>query len=304
MSLLVTSVDLFGDGSDAIAASLFKQRPLTQTELHRHEFYEIIYVVEGSLENELSTDQMVLKAGDLLILKPYVRHLLRSDPNAPNVLAYCCSFLPRIVDSRVVGLEDLQREGSAHRYFFLPFLPLIQDDVSAVRTHVSAEQQPRIASIMEGILKYATDKSESSRARVKCCFLDLLVTLSDIYSEEQESDTSNFASVTGSLYNEGLRKALNYMHEHLAEPISLDQMAQMSGVSVSYFSVMIKQATGMSFLKYLNGLRMDQACHLLRETNDNITEICYKLGFNDYSHFSRKFKQVTGVSPREFRAEL
>ena len=109
--------------------------------------------------------------------------------------------------------------------------------------------------------------------------------------------------ISTSRYHQGLRKALNYLHDHFAETITLQDMAEMSGVSVSYFSMLIKHATGLSFINYLIGLRMDQACSLLRGSSENITDIAYQVGFNDYSHFSRKFKEVTGLTPRAYRQQ-
>ena len=108
-------------------------------------------------------------------------------------------------------------------------------------------------------------------------------------------------NVAKSRYHKGLRIALNHMHDHFAEPITLQEMAALSGVSVSYFSMLMKASAGASFLTYLTGLRIDQACALLRDSSDNITDICYRVGFNDYSHFSRKFKAITGRTPREYR---
>ena len=89
----------------------------------------------------------------------------------------------------------------------------------------------------------------------------------------------------------------------MTEPLTLEDMAAKSGVSVSYFCMLMKHTTGMSFVNYLTGLRIDQACVLLRDTRDNITDVCYRVGFNDYSHFSRQFKKVTGTTPSEYREQ-
>ncbi len=57
----------------------------------------------------------------------------------------------------------------------------------------------------------------------------------------------------------------------------------------------------MTFLNDLNGLRIERACVLLRDTCDNALDICYQVGFNDYTHFGRQFKKNTGMSPATFR---
>ncbi len=303
MSLLVTCRELFDESPYPLLASSVENRPLMQLEFHRHEFFEIIYVARGEIRNELSTEEMTLKAGDLLIIKPYVRHLLKTDSENPVFRAYCCSFLPRIVDSSINGLEDLRIGKSPNRYFFEPFLTLADDEVSAVQMRIPPQRRKALEKMFQSVEDDSGGKSNAAAARRRCHFLDLLLALSDLHEEENGSPEggAKVAQISTSRYHEGLRKALNYIHSHFAEPLTLQDMAKMSGVSVSYFSMLMKHSTGMSFINYLSGLRMDQACSLLRGSTDNIMDICYKVGFNDYSHFSRKFKEVTGVTPREFR---
>ena len=108
-------------------------------------------------------------------------------------------------------------------------------------------------------------------------------------------------AVSASRYQEGLRKTLNYIHDHFEQPISLEAMAAMSGASETYYCRLFKHETGLTFLNYLNGLRIEQACVQLRDSCDNAADICYRVGFNDYTHFGRQFKKNTGISPAEFR---
>ncbi|MFD2257263.1 helix-turn-helix domain-containing protein [Luteolibacter algae] len=276
-----------------------------QSDLHRHEFFEMIYVARGLIHNELSTERMDLRAGDLLIIKPYVRHLLRTDSERPSVQAYCCSFLPRIVDSSINGLEDLRESQSPNRYFFKPFLSLADDNVSAVKIRIPGKYRKNLQRLFQNVQDAPGEKSGAVFARRRCHFLDLLATLSDIHIDMKgETGTDpKVLKIATSRYHQGLRKALNYIHSNFSEPLTLQDMAEMSGVSVSYFSMLMKHSTGMSFVNYLTGLRMDQACSLLRGSTENIMDICYGVGFNDYSHFSRKFKEITGYTPREFRQQ-
>ena len=80
-------------------------------------------------------------------------------------------------------------------------------------------------------------------------------------------------------------------------------MAVMCGTSVTYFCNLFKRETGMTFIKYLSDLRLQNACELLRRTGQTVTEICYQVGFNDYSNFSRRFKKYTGVSAAHYRRQ-
>ncbi|MEM8893617.1 MAG: AraC family transcriptional regulator [Bacteroidota bacterium] len=303
MSLLVTSKDLFQQSAFPIVASSIVDRPMLQKEFHRHEYYEMLYLASGSLLNELSTKPMEMQPGDLVIIKPYVRHVLRTHSDKDKVCAYSCSFLPQVVDSRIDCLEDVRSSKSPNRHYFAPFLSLADDDASAILMRVASENTETVEKLFQSVLDASQSESASAAARRRYCFLELLATLSDFFTADLNGSNveDTVVKIATSRYHAGLRKALNYIHNNLEETISLKEVAKMSGVSVSYFSILMKQATGMSFVAYLNSLRMDCACSLLRNTSLNLMDICYQSGFNDYSHFSRNFKKVTGLSPKKYR---
>ncbi|MCF7848155.1 MAG: AraC family transcriptional regulator [Kiritimatiellales bacterium] len=288
-----------------VAADRVVSRPLVQTDFHRHEFFEMLFVVRGSLLNRLKTEEIVLKAGDLLITKPYVQHLLESRQQKRPAVAYCCSFMPQVVDSSIHSLEELKASNSPNKYFFKPFLSLADDGVSAVLLPIPPARRKQVVEIFQRLQKGEGIRSDSHFARIRCDFLNLLACMADGYEQDHSvaQQVGKVFTIPTSRYSEGLHKALNYMHDHIEQPLTLQEMAAMSGVSVSYFCMLFKHATGTTFLNYLTGLRIEQACVLLRDTCDNITDVCYKVGFSDYSHFSRQFKKTTGTTPSEYRKQ-
>ncbi len=303
MPFYLTCRELFGDAKHPIAAASIADRPLVQSDPHRHEFYEILFIAGGALLNQVGTEDLNLTAGDLLIMKPFVQHLLKNREAKPNIRAYCCSFLPKVVDSRILGIEDVALTGSADKYFFRPFLALAREDVPAVLIKIPKQFIPTIEQIFIDLIKTSASHSEANTARAKCQFLSLLATISDYHREEKErgKEGSTAVAVAASRHRKDLIKALDYIHNHISETISLEDAAAISDMSVSYFSVLIKQYTGMSFIHYLTGLRMDHACSLLRGTSQSIMDISRQVGFSDYSNFSKRFKSVVGQGPRDYR---
>ncbi len=97
------------------------------------------------------------------------------------------------------------------------------------------------------------------------------------------------------------RKAMAYIHEHFAEPIGREDVAQYVGVSEGYLSRCFTQETGLSLIHYLTRYRIQQAKHLLSAGVLPITEIALKVGFSDGNYFSRAFRKETGVSPLAYR---
>ncbi len=98
-----------------------------------------------------------------------------------------------------------------------------------------------------------------------------------------------------------VQKILQYVEEHYGERISLDQVAAAAFLSRSYASVLFKRETGEKFSDYLQRIRIEKACALLRDTSLSIQETADRTGFFDTAHFSRVFKEKMGVSPLEYR---
>ncbi|MGJ8639539.1 MAG: helix-turn-helix domain-containing protein [Opitutaceae bacterium] len=300
---LVKSQQLFAESAFPVTVDTLVDRTLIQKELHRHEYFEMIYVDKGTMVNRFISDQVVMEAGDVLILKPYVRHVLEDDDSGESMKAYCCSFLPQVVDFSINSLEELKVSQSPNKFFFKPMLSLAEENVSAVHLKVPKDQRESFVALFDKLKELSHDYTGKGFALTRCYFLNLLTTLAEQYELDNvnASAVQSDVSVQVSRYKSGLRKALNYIHAHYDKTISLEEVAVMCGASESYFCRLFKHDTGMTFLNYLNGLRVERACVLLRDTCDSALEICYQVGFNEYTHFGRQFKKNTGMSPAEYR---
>ena len=92
------------------------------------------------------------------------------------------------------------------------------------------------------------------------------------------------------------------IHERLADSeLSLKSLASQLGFSPSYLSVLIKKELGLPFQDYLIQERMKKAKLLLLTTDLKIYEIAEQVGFEDMNYFSQRFKQVVGLTPRQFK---
>jgi two-component system response regulator YesN len=98
-----------------------------------------------------------------------------------------------------------------------------------------------------------------------------------------------------------VRQTLKFIHEHYGENISLPQAAEQLYISPNYLSRIFSAEMEESFSRYLLNYRTGQAKKLLRETYDKVYEIAAKVGYADVVHFSKVFKQVTGLSPNQYR---
>lgn len=101
-----------------------------------------------------------------------------------------------------------------------------------------------------------------------------------------------------------LRPAVDYIHAHFAENISLQTISQVVGMSQYHFVRSFKQTIGVSPYQYLIQQRIDRAKQLLQKSQLPLTEIAISCGFANQSHFTTCFKQQTGATPRYFRKSL
>lgn len=99
-----------------------------------------------------------------------------------------------------------------------------------------------------------------------------------------------------------LRKVLDYIHDNLAEDLSLSRMADLAAMSGTHFSKAFKKALGVSPLQYVIAARLDLASVLLRTTKLSVAEIAWRVGYQDLSRFGQHFKRKFGCTPGAFRA--
>lgn len=96
-------------------------------------------------------------------------------------------------------------------------------------------------------------------------------------------------------------RLIKYLSEHFSEPVTLETMSKELGVSKSHLSHTFSQRLGTNFRTYVNALRVDQACEMLKGTEDGITRIAYECGFESQRTFNRVFVEQYGISPSEYR---
>jgi AraC-like DNA-binding protein len=96
---------------------------------------------------------------------------------------------------------------------------------------------------------------------------------------------------------------VNRIARDFALPLSAADLAAELGMTESRFSRFFRRATGNTFTDFVNRIRVNRACQLLMDTDRLVTHICYEVGFNNIANFNRRFLEIKGVTPSEFRRE-
>lgn len=119
--------------------------------------------------------------------------------------------------------------------------------------------------------------------------------VSNMYESENLVNSSKSRRIT---------KACKYIEENISQKISLAEVAALVNMSESAFSLFFKKKTGISFITYVNNLRVAKACDLLASTSLSASEICYDCGFNNKSNFIRIFTKRKNMTPIEYRNHI
>ena len=122
-------------------------------------------------------------------------------------------------------------------------------------------------------------------------FLDYLTQSSKLTKPKQSSKMSDYY----------IKEAINYIEQNFQNNITVEDIAAVCGINRSYFGKIFRNSIGRSPQEFLMNYRMVKATELLKLTSLSIAEIGSAVGYENQLHFSRAFKTIYGVSPREWR---
>lgn len=106
----------------------------------------------------------------------------------------------------------------------------------------------------------------------------------------------------GHSYSKPVRNAIGYIHDHLNEPLTIEDICSAASMSRSQLSSRFKEETGTTITEFIRNHKIDVAKDLLTQTDMSLLDISISLGFSSQSHFQKTFRDVTGVTPKKFKS--
>lgn len=134
--------------------------------------------------------------------------------------------------------------------------------------------------------------------------IDIFIDLKEYVMSIYTSIVNIFDNQSNSQIRACIKKALSYLNENYGKPLSINDVASYVNLSTSYFSMVFKEQTGISFSEYLIQLRISHAKKLLESSELKVYEISGLVGYYDYRHFCKQFKKRVGLSPSEYREKV
>ena len=253
--------------------------------LHCHEFSEIVIITGGAGVHITGEDSYELKPGDTFVIGGDRPHdYLNMDRLSLINILFDPAELP-------LSLGDLQSLSGYHALFTL-------EPAWRRRHQFTSRLQLTPAEVAETLR--LVDKLDNELAARRPGFevmaiaamLELVTFFSRCYSATRNPTSKTLIRIG---------ETISHMRRHLDQPIALEDLVTISGMSRTNFIRMFEATIGTSPIKYFIGLRIEEARRLLRSTDKSITDIAFDVGFSDSNYFSRQFRSALGQSPRDYR---
>ncbi|MFX3636240.1 MAG: response regulator [Candidatus Pristimantibacillus sp.] len=123
------------------------------------------------------------------------------------------------------------------------------------------------------------------------------------FRDKVNSITDELAQRRGG-FKDLLAEAKAYIEQNIAKEVTLEEVANLVGLTPNYFSLYFKKATGVTFINYRMSKRIEAAEQLLALPHYRIVDVAHETGYEDYSHFAKTFRKMKGITPTEFRSRL
>jgi AraC-like DNA-binding protein len=122
--------------------------------------------------------------------------------------------------------------------------------------------------------------------------------------ETQPIDTQFTATNNSFSESERFQKVFQYLIENYRNEITLESVAEIAHLTPTAFCRFFKAATHKTLMEVITDFRINQACSLLSNTDKPILDVCFESGFGNISYFNKKFKAITGNTPKEYRKQF
>lgn len=253
---------------------------------HYHPEYELVLVIKSKGRRMVGDHIGHFEDEDLVFMPPYLPHVWVNDPEFFNGQA------DYLADAIVIHFSE---EFLGEDFFKIPEMESFNNflRVSGQGLAVHGKARSQINAVMKKMIPMNGIQRLSS-----------LFSIFDILSRTTEYEalaSQGFVQKTTLTSSDQFRKITEYIMLNFQEEISLSEVAQVANMAVTTFCNFFKENFRMTFVEYVNTLRVGYACKLLSESNLHIVEVAYKCGFNNLANFNRQFKKYKKMTPSEYR---
>ena len=250
--------------------------------IHCHPEYEINLVINTKGTRVIGDSEESFSGLDFVMIGPFIPHVWKAG----------------LEENRVITIQftsDLINFQIMNKRLFLPIKQLLLDSMQGL--HFYGEEAERIKDEIVELTRLQGFQTATK-------FLSILHSLAHAPRRKLVSNMFETDTLIHQSKSRRISKVCRYIEENISQKITLSDAAKLVNMSDSAFSHFFKRQTNISFITYINNLRVAKACDLLANTELSASEICYDCGFNNKSNFIRLFYKRKNMTPIEYRNHI
>ena len=262
--------------------SLFFSKNRGSEPLHKHEFIEIVYVLQGSSAEYINDVRYDVKHGDMVFINYHSTHRFECSEDYKYV--NIC-FSPEVLGETMINPEN------AFSLLSLTAFNEMSGGASGGKVSFRGEERKEIEDILRAMQR-EKKAGLPSKNRVMESYMNIIIT-----KMLRKTTLGQGGEELDGIWQE----LVEYIDNNLDSKLTLSSLASKCFYNPSYFSRIFKEKFDMSLTEYINRKRVEMAIELLRSSKLSVDEISSRVGFYDRSTFYHVFSKITGKTPSEYR---
>lgn len=249
---------------------------------HYHPEIELVYINGGAGKRQIGSHISYYTNGDLLLIGSNMPH---------------CGFTNEQTGNKNEIVIHLKPEFLGNDFFVAPEMKKVLSVINQANAGIAfgGETKKNIGKKIEMMGNQLPFER----------LLTLLSILDELESSEEYTvlNANGFSLELNAQDSDRINVVFNYVKDHFQESIAIDEVSSLVSMTTPSFCRYFKKISSKTFTEFVNEYRLVHASKLLAEKPITINEVCYESGFNNFSHFSKSFKQYTGKSASQYRNE-
>lgn len=258
---------------------------------HDHLFHEIVFVEAGTAEHQTAEGIRKLRPGDVIVLRPQVWHAYQ----ATRGLA----IINCLIDSHLMQRLGLLLGSVNGAFELLRQRPRDPRRTPPTVLHASPAHRAVLQARLETIMAEQRARADGWQAAATAALLDVLVLVARLAQGGTAAPVD--PNSMGDRTQQAVMEVATMLETHFAEPVSLEVLAGRVHLSPGHLSRSFSRRMGMGVVQYVHRIRAEEACRLLRYTDEPIATIASRVGYNEIAYFSRCFRTQMHQSPLQYR---
>ncbi|MDR6550314.1 AraC family transcriptional regulator [Paenibacillus qinlingensis] len=260
-----------------------KEKQHTDVPMHRHDFIELLFVLEGEGTEWINGHAHTMKSGTVVLLLPYQFHSIQADPKYPLKMIICNFDMTLIFAGREAELGLFQL--------------VFNDEGLSPYVQSQGTDLELIKASFQNMLTEYNDNKMWKQLLIQANILEALTRF-----DRLRRQSTHVEKPVSKIKKTDRWEIIRYVYDHYLQPLSLVSLGHEFKLNPVQVSEMIKERLGIGFAQFIQELRVRHACSLLKTTDLPVFDVAIESGFGSFQTFFRIFKKMKGTTPGSYRS--